>query len=102
MPHLQSVAIEFVRYDDRARKLAVTFRASGRVLVYEGVPQQTYDSLLFADSISGYFRRHIAGVYPARDASPRREVETIPPGSVKGAGLERDVSAAKTKKGRRR
>lgn len=69
MPYLQSVAIEAVTYDERAHLLKARFRADGKVMVYENVPPEVYDSLIFADSISGFFREHIDGHYPAREAS---------------------------------
>ena len=69
MPYLQSVAIEAIAYDEKARRLQARFRADGKVVIYENVPPEVYDSLIFADSISTYFREHIEGAYPARDAS---------------------------------
>ena len=36
---------------------------------YENVPQEVYDALIFADSISAFFREHIEGAYPVRDMS---------------------------------
>jgi hypothetical protein len=68
MPYLQSIAIEAVAYDEKAHLLEARFRADGRVVVYENVPPEVYDSLIFADSISTYFREHIEGAYPVRDA----------------------------------
>jgi KTSC domain-containing protein len=70
MPYLQSAAIEAVAYDERAHRLKARFRADGKVVIYENVPPDVYDSLIFADSISGFFREHIEGAYPARE-SPR-------------------------------
>jgi len=67
MPFLQSLAIEAVRYDERAHLLWAKFRADGRVRIYENVPQEIYDSLIFADSIGAFLREHIEGSYPARD-----------------------------------
>jgi hypothetical protein len=37
------------------------------VVVYENVPQDVYDSLIFADSVSTFFQEHIEGAYPARE-----------------------------------
>ena len=70
MPYLQSDTIEAVSYDEDARLLKIRFRTDGRVTVYEGVPQETYDSLIFADSISEFFEAHIAGIYRVREESP--------------------------------
>lgn len=66
MPHLQSDMIEAVSYDEQARLLKVKFRTDGHLAVYENVPQETYDSLLFADSISEFFETRIAGTYRLR------------------------------------
>jgi KTSC domain len=96
MPHVQSIAIESVRYDERARRLTVKFRAGGQMLVYENVPQQIYDSLLFADSISGYFYNHIAGLYRVREIGPRQGLRV-----TTGSELEREPLAQKAKGARR-
>ena len=72
MPYLQSLAIEAVAYDESAHCLRAKFRAGGKVMVYENVPQDVYDSLIFADSISRFFREHIEGAYPAREVSRDR------------------------------
>ncbi len=58
MPVLQSAALEAVFYDDVRHTLRATFRDTGRTYVYEGVPQELYDALLFADSIGAFFNRH--------------------------------------------
>jgi hypothetical protein len=69
MPFVQSVSIEAVAYDETAHLLRAKFRSDGRVVVYENVPQDVYDSLIFADSIGTYFREHIEGAYPAHEVS---------------------------------
>jgi len=69
MPYLQSDTIEAVSYDEPAHILKIKFRADGHVMVYEGVPQEIYDSLIFADSISEFFETHIAGIYRGRNES---------------------------------
>jgi len=74
MPYLQSLAIEAVAYDERAQSLRAKFRAGGKVMVYENVPQDVYDSLIFADSVGGFFREHIEGAYPAREISRERSI----------------------------
>lgn len=66
MPYLQSLSIEAVAYDEIAHRLRAKFREDGKVVIYENVPQDVYDSLIFADSIGAYFRDHIEGAYPAR------------------------------------
>ena len=66
MPFVQSLAIEAVAYDETAHRLRAKFRGDGRVVVYENVPQDVYDSLIFAESIGSYLREHIEGAYPER------------------------------------
>lgn len=70
MPYLQSDTIEAVSYDERAHLLKTRFRADGKVLIYEDVPQEVYDSLIFADSVSEFFQEEIAGAYRAREEFP--------------------------------
>jgi hypothetical protein len=64
MPYVQSAAIQSVSYDEGAHALRTTFRASGRTYVYEDVPQEIYDALLFADSVGAYFNTHIRDHFP--------------------------------------
>lgn len=59
MPFIQSSVLKTVRYDAAARTLTVTFRLSGRTYVYEDVPQEIYDGLIFSDSLGAYFNAHI-------------------------------------------
>jgi hypothetical protein len=66
MPYVQSHSIEAVAYDETAHRLRAKFRTDGRVIVYENVPPEVYDSLIFADSLGTYFREHIESTYPAR------------------------------------
>ena len=66
MTYVQSGSIEAVAYDETAHLLRAKFREDGRVVIYENVPQDVYDSLIFADSLGDYFRYHIEGVYPER------------------------------------
>lgn len=72
MPYLQSMAIEAVAYDESEHSLRAKFRAGGKVMVYENVPQDIYDSLIFADSVSNFFREHIEGTYPAHEIAHGR------------------------------
>ena len=67
MAYVQSVSLEAVAYDETAHVLRAKFRSGGRVIVYENVPQDVYDALIFADSIGSYFRDHIDGAYPAHE-----------------------------------
>lgn len=69
MPYLQSDTIEAVSYDEKVHLLKIKFRADGHVIVYEKVPQEIYDSLIFADSITEFFETYIAGNYRVRDES---------------------------------
>jgi len=64
MAYVQSSALEQLNYDGAAQILRATFRGSGRTYVYRGVPQEIYDSLIFADSIGAYFNAHIRDHYP--------------------------------------
>ncbi len=59
MPHVQSAAIQSVSYDETAHALRTTLRTSGRTYVYEQVPLEIYDALLFADSLGAFFNAHI-------------------------------------------
>ena len=59
MPYLQSAALKSISYDEAQHALIATFRDSGRTYVYEDVPQELYDALLFADSIGAFFNAHI-------------------------------------------
>lgn len=59
MPYVQSTALEQVTYDEAAHTLRARFRRSGRTYVYHDVPQEMYDSLIFADSLGAYFNDHI-------------------------------------------
>jgi hypothetical protein len=68
MPYLQSAAIETVAYDESTQLLRAKFRGDGKVMVYENVPQDVYDSLIFADLNSSFFHDHIENAYPAREA----------------------------------
>ena len=66
MAYLQSDSIETIAYDEAAHRLRAKFRGENAVFVYENVPQEVYDSLIFAESIGAFFRDHIEGHYPAR------------------------------------
>lgn len=64
MPYVQSSALEQVSYDEEEHTLCATFRGTGRTYIYEEVPQEVYDCLLFADSLASYFNCHIRGHFP--------------------------------------
>ena len=67
MPYVQSSAIEQVSYDGAAQALYATFRDTGRTYVYEEVPEEIYDGLIFADSLGRYFNAHIRDHFPYRE-----------------------------------
>ena len=64
MPYVQSSALEQVSYDERAHTLRATFRETHRTYVYEDVPVEIYDGLIFADSLGRYFNCHIRDHFP--------------------------------------
>jgi lysyl-tRNA synthetase class 2 len=67
MPFLQSAALKSVFYDESRHALRATFRDTGRTYVYEDVPQELYDRLLFAESIGAFFNRHIRDRFRFRE-----------------------------------
>ena len=67
MAYVQSSALEQVSYDPDAQTLVATFRDSGRTYVYDEVPEEVYDSLLFSDSLGAYFNAHIRDNFPFRE-----------------------------------
>jgi hypothetical protein len=67
MAHVQSSALEQVSYDERAHTLCATFRETGRTYIYQDVPQELYDGLIFADSLGRYFNAHIRDHFPFRE-----------------------------------
>jgi hypothetical protein len=68
MPCLQSTALKAISYDQEHHALRATFRDTGRTYVYEDVPQELYDGLLFADSMGSFFGRHIQGRFACHEA----------------------------------
>lgn len=64
MPYVQSSALEQVSYDEKTHTLRATFRETHRTYIYEDVPQEVYDGLIFADSLGGYFNAHIRNHFP--------------------------------------
>jgi hypothetical protein len=63
MVYVQSTALEQVGYDPDRRCLRAKFRDSGRTYVYSEVPQEVYDSLLFAESVGTFFNENIRDCY---------------------------------------
>jgi hypothetical protein len=68
MPYLQSAALKSISYDEAHHALHATFRESGRTYVYEDVPQELYDALMFADSIGAFFNAHIRDQFVFHEA----------------------------------
>ena len=66
--HTQSDAIEAIAYDESAHLLRARFRGTGKTVVYQDVPQEVYDSLIFAESIGSFFRLHIEGRFAVRQS----------------------------------
>ena len=67
MPYVQSSALEQVSYDEAAHTLCATFRDTGRTYIYQDVPQELYDGLIFADSLSRYFNAYIRDHFRFRE-----------------------------------
>jgi hypothetical protein len=63
---LQSSAIEVIAYDENAHILTARFREGGITVIYEDVPQEIYDGLIFAKSVGGYFHDKVEGRFPQR------------------------------------
>jgi hypothetical protein len=59
MPYVQSTAFEMIAYDEAQHTLRATFRRDGHTEVYEQVPQEVYDALIFADSMGAFFDSNI-------------------------------------------
>jgi hypothetical protein len=72
MPYVQSSAFERVSYDQETHTLYATFRESRRTFLYEDVPQELYDGLIFADSLGHYFNAYIRGHFPYREIPHRQ------------------------------
>jgi hypothetical protein len=64
MPYVQSTAFEMITYDEAQRTLRATFRRDGRTEVYERVPQELYDGLIFAESMGEFFDSNIRDRFP--------------------------------------
>jgi len=67
MPYVQSAALEQVSYDGTSHTLCATFRDTGRTYIYQDVPEELYDGLIFADSLGRYFNAHIRDHFPYRE-----------------------------------
>jgi hypothetical protein len=60
---IESSALAKVAYDNQRATLQVEFR-DGAVYQYLGVPRNTYEDLLRADSKGAYFNHHIRSPFP--------------------------------------
>ncbi len=67
MAYVQSSALEQISYDPDGLTLRATFRDSGRTYVYTDVPEDVYDSLIFADSLGAFFNAHIRNRFPCKE-----------------------------------
>ncbi len=64
MPELNSSMISEVEYNEPLKRLAVTFRKTGKVYRNSvDVPQSVYDGLLAAPSAGKYYNEVIKGKY---------------------------------------
>jgi hypothetical protein len=61
-----STAVRQIDYDAPRYRLMVTF-VSGRAYVYDGVPQDVYDTFRTADSKGAFFNRYIRDRYRYRE-----------------------------------
>lgn len=64
--NVSSTVIDKIAYDADRRLLHLTF-VSARTYVYEGVPTDTYEALLNAESQGSYFNRNIRDTYEYRE-----------------------------------
>ena len=68
MPALDSEALSYVRYDEKARTLFAAFRGRRRRnYVYDGVPPEDYAALMAAESKGAWFNAHIRDRYKFRE-----------------------------------
>jgi hypothetical protein len=71
MPHVQSSVMIFVKYDDEARELDITF-TSGKTYRYREVPLQIYDGLLEAESKGEFVNDNIKDVFVYSEVMSRK------------------------------
>jgi hypothetical protein len=70
MPHVQSSLMTFVKYDDDAGELDITF-TSGKTYRYRDVPPDVYDELLDAESKGEYFNENIKNIFTFSEVARR-------------------------------
>ena len=71
MPHVQSSVMTFVKYDDAASELDITF-TSGKTYRYLEVPVEIYDGLLDAGSKGEFFNDNIKDAFVYSEVRSRR------------------------------
>jgi hypothetical protein len=71
MPRVQSSVMTFVKYDDDACELDITF-TSGKTYRYREVPMEIYDGLLDAESKGGFFNDNIKDAFAYSEVRSRR------------------------------
>jgi KTSC domain len=72
MPQVQSSVMTFVKYDDEAGELDITF-TSGKTYRYLEVPAEIYDGLLDAESKGEFFNDNIKDAFVASEVRSRRK-----------------------------
>jgi len=72
MPYVQSSVMTFVKYDDDASELDITF-TSGKTYRYREVPPEIYDGLLEAESKGEFFNDNIKDVFAYSEVRSRRK-----------------------------
>jgi hypothetical protein len=71
MPHVHSSMMTFVKYDDDACELDITF-TSGKTYRYLDVPLEIYDGLLDAESKGEFFNNNIKDSFVCSEVRARR------------------------------
>jgi hypothetical protein len=72
MPHVQSSVMTYVKYDEDARELDITF-TSGKTYRYLDVPLEIYDELLDAESKGEFFNENIKNAFAYTEVTSRRK-----------------------------
>ncbi|NBC08742.1 MAG: KTSC domain-containing protein [Bacteroidetes bacterium] len=60
---IDSSMIEAAAYDKNSKTLYLQFLNTGKVFAYKGVPEDTFQELLDADSVGRFVRSEIKGLY---------------------------------------
>jgi hypothetical protein len=71
MPRVQSSVMTFIKYDDDAGELDITF-TSGKTYRYLQVPPEVYDGLLDAESKGEFFNDNIKDAFAHSEVTSRR------------------------------